>query len=948
MKTLFVNRKVIVLILLTVSLIFGIQAASHSFFGDIIGGIVDVVGAVGEAVGAAAEGIGAAFVAAGEAVTAAAKAIGITIRAVGVILWHTDSLNSIELFPNGGLIGVVVSDLIHLWDVSTEQTTATLKHDAAIRSIAVSLDGGLLASAGEDGNVQLWNPNTETLLNVLRGHTDKVLDVAFSPDGTLLASASEDNTIRLWDPNLATLQATLKDHTDNVLSLAFSPDGTLLVSASADGTVRVWNPNTHTLQETLTEHTNSVLSVTFNQDGSRFASASTDGTVQVWDTNTYTSQAYDHETPVLSIAFSPVREILASGSSDGAVRLLDLGMKKVIAKLGHESPVRNVAYSPDGSMLFSTSEDGNMRKWEITSVDTTQSISYTQEGNPTITTSVQTPLTEATLNGSVVTLTLTGAAFERSTFRVRDGVTVSGIDGVTVGAFDIDRISDTEVTVELTFSGNIDTDKPLVFTVGAEAIANYDGTALTGQLPVTAVVETLVATTETSLTEATLHGSVVTITLNNRKFARSIFDIRGAVSVSGIGGVTIPWHEPDRESDTVITIELAFDGNMNTDSTLTFTVEARAIENYNGPTLTAEIPVTVNAKPKTGTESQTETGPSTNATVSISPASVASPTIGQQLEFSLNIADGKAVAGYQATVQFDTTALRFVSGANGEYLPVGAFFVKPVVEGNLVKLNAASLEGESDGDGTLATLTFEVIAAKASTLTLSDVLLTDSEGTGYVPNLENAQITKTQLIKGDVNGDGIVDIRDLVLVASNLGKTGQNAADVNTDGIVDIRDLVLVAGALGTSAAAPSLNAQFLSMHTAADLKKWLSEAEQLTLTDAASLQGIQFLEQLFTALTPKETALLANYPNPFNPETWIPYRLSKPSDVTLTIYSMRGVVVRQLKLGHKTAGVYTSRTRAAYWDGKNEFGEKVANGVYFYRLTADDFSATRKMLIRK
>ena len=96
------------------------------------------------------------------------------------------------------------------------------------------------------------------------------------------------------------------------------------------------------------------------------------------------------------------------------------------------------------------------------------------------------------------------------------------------------------------------------------------------------------------------------------------------------------------------------------------------------------------------------------------------------------------------------------------------------------------------------------------------------------------------------------------------------------------------------------------------------------------------------------ETALLANYPNPFNPETWLPYQLAVPADVTLTIYDMSGGVVRRLALGHQAAGVYYSRSRAAYWDGKNESGEKVATGVYFYTLTAGEFTATRKLLIRK
>ena len=98
----------------------------------------------------------------------------------------------------------------------------------------------------------------------------------------------------------------------------------------------------------------------------------------------------------------------------------------------------------------------------------------------------------------------------------------------------------------------------------------------------------------------------------------------------------------------------------------------------------------------------------------------------------------------------------------------------------------------------------------------------------------------------------------------------------------------------------------------------------------------------------PAETALLPNYPNPFNPETWIPYQLAEGADVTVTLYDVRGVMVRRLVVGHRHAGVYRSRGRAAHWDGRNALGEKVASGLYLYRFTAGDFTATGKLLIRK
>ena len=102
---------------------------------------------------------------------------------------------------------------------------------------------------------------------------------------------------------------------------------------------------------------------------------------------------------------------------------------------------------------------------------------------------------------------------------------------------------------------------------------------------------------------------------------------------------------------------------------------------------------------------------------------------------------------------------------------------------------------------------------------------------------------------------------------------------------------------------------------------------------------------------------LLPNYPNPFNPETWIPYDLSDDAKVNIHIYNINGETVRKLNVGFKTAGNYRTKSQAAYWDGKNKYGEKVANGTYFYTLNvqyknnsslADQFNATRKMVIVK
>ena len=208
---------------------------------------------------------------------------------------------------------------------------------------------------------------------------------------------------------------------------------------------------------------------------------------------------------------------------------------------------------------------------------------------------------------------------------------------------------------------------------------------------------------------------------------------------------------------------------------------------------------------------------------------------------------------------------------------------------------------------------------------------------------------ESEKIAEDVNTDGVVNIQDMVLVASNFGQTGENAANVNNDGVVNIVDLTLVAGAIGNAAGAPSVRGLDREIApTREQVQQWLHQARQVNFADSAFQRGILVLERLLVALTPKETALLPNYPNPFNPETWIPYRLAEPADVTVSIDAADGTLVRMLALGHQPVGIYESRSRAAYWDGRNALDKPVASGVYFYTLTAGEFTATRKMLIKK
>jgi len=208
--------------------------------------------------------------------------------------------------------------------------------------------------------------------------------------------------------------------------------------------------------------------------------------------------------------------------------------------------------------------------------------------------------------------------------------------------------------------------------------------------------------------------------------------------------------------------------------------------------------------------------------------------------------------------------------------------------------------------------------------------------------------TPTASNKYDVNGDGSVDNMDAGLVADALGTTNAKY-DVNGDGSVNFLDLLLVFDNRDDGAAgAPTV----LGMQMTAAQVDILQEQIDLLIATGdrspAAMRTLIYLQQLIATARPEKTQLLANYPNPFNPETWIPYELATDTTVKITIYNTQGVVIRTLEFGHQAAGYYTGRDRAAYWDGRNAFGEQVASGIYFYQFETDDMSSMRKMVILK
>ncbi len=315
------------------------------------------------------------------------------------------------------------------------------------------------------------------------------------------------------------------------------------------------------------------------------------------------------------------------------------------------------------------------------------------------------------------------------------------------------------------------------------------------------------------------------------------------------------------------------------------------------------------------------------------------------------------LAGWQFDITFDPAILEAINVIEGDLLKMdGAttFFQSGTIDnasGRITKINAARTStGGVNGTGTLLQVTFRAKSASKTALTLRNVEFGDPTATLISAGPHEVRITVGgQLATGDVNRDGTVTILDLILIARQLGQrvAANSPADLNGDGSVSILDLILAARSLGstTAPAAPSVGTESVD---AATIEAWIAQAR---LEDDGShpfKQGIELLEKLLASLIPEETALLRNYPNPFNPETWIPYQLAQATDVTLTIYDAKGVLVRQLDLGYQQAGHYTDRARAVYWDGCNHLGESVGSGIYFYQLRAGDYSTVRKMSILK
>ena len=819
-------------------------------------------------------------------------------KQINILVGHTGYVNSVVFSPDGKTIASgdgYPGNTVRLWDAATGTLLNTMEH-YSVNSVAFSPDGKTIASASDSGRidppVRLWDARTGTLLNELTGARLGIKSVTFSPDGKTIAGTGVETCF--WDVQTGTRLDLAPRGGGN--AIAYSPDGKI-IAIGGYGAVYFWDAQT---REHITEleHFSEVRSIAYSPDGNRIASV--EGTeVFLWDIQTRTLQnTLQHFAWTSSVAYSPDGNMVASVRGT-QVWLWDAHTGTLLHKLvGHPDGARYVTYSPDGNTLAVGCSDQTVRLWQLMPGVGTTGVTHTATDTSSTTASIT--LTNTVQDSLQLQNTLSGhtGSVNSITFSP-DGKTLASAGNeiylwdVVTGTLKTKFTERTAGTLGIAFSP----DGKTMVSVSASYLVLWD--VATGTLT-------------RDLTDNRGGGLSVAYSPDGKRIAVGSY---GAVNLwdtaTGLKAELVG------HTDEVYGVAYSPDGN-----TLASGCKDRTVRLWDA--ITGRLKNTIEHTSQIWSVSYSPDGSTIASTSFDNTVRLWNAATGQLLNTLSEHTDWFPSVAYSpdghtlASGSWDNT-VHLWDAATGRHLNTFSEHTGPVNSVAFSPDGTILASGSSDGTVLLWSLTPSAVS----------------------PNISDARV------KADVNNDGVVNIQDLVSVAANFGFRGQHPADVNGDGTVDIRDLVAVAAAFGGMAAnAPA--AVHLSQFSPETVQQWLTQAQHLSLTDATSQRSIRFLEQLLLTLTPKETALLANYPNPFNPETWIPYQLATPADVTLHIHAADGSLVQTLVLGHKAIGVYQSRSRAAYWDGKNEIDEPVASGVYFYTLTAGDFTATRKMLIRK
>ena len=787
--------------------------------------------------------------------------------------------------------------------------------------------GGLKFSA--DGNRLMVRNSVGTW--VYDAHSGVELDLladdlsdylAVSPNRSTVADWGPDGQIYLWKIGDSQNKVTVKGDTSEVRTMTFSPDGQTVAGRTSDDIVILWDVATGARTATLIGHTDSITALAFSPDGTTLVSGSWDATVRMWDvaTGTHKTTLTAHTKRISNIRFSPNGRTFASSSfNEKMVHLWD-------AATGHhngaiDGAVNCFAFSPDSSTLATGSWRGELSLWDVASgthkaeflghPSRIVSVAFSPDGK-TLASGGEDKLYLWDIASGARKLSITGHTTGVTSIAFSpDGKTLASGSSEQILLWDT-ATSTHEATL---FVGDWATNASLAFSSDGRTLASEGGSG----------IHLWDISSRTHSATIRGYGQTISGYVRHRSIA---FSPNGRFLARSAGNSVQLWYAGR-------TYKTALTGHTDDISSIAFSPDSQTLASGSADNTVRLWEV------ETDTHKATFTG-HTDIVVS-----VAFSPDGSLLASGSD--DNTIILWDVDTGEPKTTFIGHTNGINDvAFSPDGKTLAScGYRDDTTVKLWDVDT-------GTLKTTFFGHLYGITELAFSPDGQTLASGGWDGIVLLWDlnpgaAVETETQQLAEDANRDGVVDLQDLVFVASQFGQPGvENRADVNGDGTVDIADILLVAGALAVDNGAPSAHSRSIELLTAAEVEHWLRQAQQVRDKAPIFQKGIVVLQSLLTLLTPKETVLLPNYPNPFNPETWIPYQLAESTDVTVRVYTASGALVRTLALGYQSAGTYQSRSQAAYWEGKNELGEPVASGIYFYTLSAGRFTATRRMVIRK